>query len=149
MAEHYRPKISFEPFIAAKFRTLCILQLLVFWSVCHNSRAYIPLVDNKSLSCLMREWKSILNCIIFRLQGKIFKGFAMIIFVCLRFSIILVSQLWDCIFGWECTIDLLVRHINSQFLIHFFGLFFRTCPAMLLFFFSLYKPYVVNFGFLE
>ena len=39
------------------------------------SRVYMPLVDNKSLSSLVRELMSILNFIIFGLQGKALKNF--------------------------------------------------------------------------
>ena len=39
------------------------------------SRAYRPLVDNKSLSVPVRELMSILNFIIFGLQGKGLKSF--------------------------------------------------------------------------
>ena len=66
----------------------------------------------------------ILNFIIFIPQCKIFKSLSNDY---LLFSLVfLVSQL----FGWDCSIDRLVRYNSSQFFIQFFGLYFRTCPAM-------------------
>ena len=43
---------------------------------------------------------------------------------------------WDstfetvCLFGWHCSIDLLVRYSKFEFFIQFFVLFFRTCPPL-------------------
>ena len=64
---------------------------------------------------------SILNCIIFGLQGESFKSFGDdCFFVCL---IILISHYLSFCLGWGCLIDLLVRYISSQIFIQFFGLF--------------------------
>ena len=64
----------------------------------------------ESLSCLVREQMSILNCIIFGLHDKRFKSFihdffliCLIIFYYFSFSTLRLS------FCWDCSIDLLVR----------------------------------------
>ena len=71
----------------------------------------------------LRELMSILNCIIFGLQGKSFKSFSFD--YCLVCLIILISQLLKWSFGWDCSIDVLVRYISSQSFIEIFGLYFR------------------------
>ena len=50
---------------------------------------------------------------------------------CLVRLVISVSQTWRfCLFDRDFSIDLLLRYISSQFLIQFYGLHFRTYPAM-------------------
>ena len=80
MAAFHGPKNAFKHFISAKFKNMSFV-LVSFWSISHISRVYLPLVDNKSLSSLVRELMSILNCIIFGLQGKSFKSFSNEFFV--------------------------------------------------------------------
>ena len=61
------------------------------------------------------------------------------VFFCLVCLIILFSQSFRCFlfcFGWQCSIDLLVRQSISKFLNQFFELCFRTCPAMFFYFFQ-------------
>ena len=58
---------------------------------------------------------TILHCIIYGLQVKSFKSLGIIVFS-LFGLILLVSQLSRfCLFGWDCSIDLLVRYIWPVF----------------------------------
>ena len=87
-----------------------------FWSRCHISRFYLLLVAKNSLSKHVRNLMIILNCIIYGLQVNSLKSFSngyFFVFFCL---ILLGCQLLRfCLFGWDCSIDLLVRYIRSVF----------------------------------
>ena len=69
----------------------------------------------------MRDLKSILIFILLRLQDKSFKIFSNVFLVCL---IILVSQIVRlCLFGWDCSIDLLIKYIRSVFYLFLWDIF--------------------------
>ena len=63
-------------FLKISFSQNLIFALVIFWSICHISRVYLPLVDSRSILRLVSELVSILNCILFDLQGKRFKNFS-------------------------------------------------------------------------
>ena len=86
-----------------------------FWSICQFCRDNLPVVSNYSLPNLLRELITILFCVIDGLQVKSFKSFRNNCF-CLFSLILLVSQLSRfCLFGLDCSIDLLVRNLRSVF----------------------------------
>ena len=83
------------------------------WSNCHIFRDYLLLVDTKSLSRLKRVSMSVLNCIIIGRQGKSFKNFKN--YFLSLVSLFLFLIFWDCLFGWNCSFNLLVSFISSYF----------------------------------
>ena len=87
-------------------------------------------MGNKSFSRLVRELMSILNGIIFGLQGESFRSFSTdyFLFICL-FSYL--NYYFAFLAG--IAIDLLARYISPQFFIQLFEFYyFRTSPAMFL-----------------
>ena len=69
-------------------------------------------IIGQNISKLARELMIVLNCVIYGLQVKSFKSFSNDF--CLVCLIVLGSHhLRFCLFGWHCSIDLLVRYIRS------------------------------------
>ena len=103
----------------------------VFWSMCHISRVYLPLVDNKSLSRLTREFMSMLNCITIALQGKWFKSFRNTKFF--LFSLFDYFSFWAFEIVFLAGIDLLFGY-NSSVFHSFLRIVFQDFPCYVVLF---------------
>ena len=89
------------------------------------------LVVSRRLSRFIRGLTGIIARINFGFQAENFKSFSNDNFFLVCLNIVVSHHFSPFLSGWHFSIDLLLKYISFQFVIQFFGLFFRTCPAVI------------------